>query len=389
MIYTYQDGVHLPIQRDLIQDLKNYIECLEQVIPLENKIIGVKDEEKEKINELNANLYEMKKFRDDLFDFFREKQNSYQTDAIVPVIEKMIEISSESTLDLQVNMDAQINEIKLNTNREVEETKVKVLNLLSPFLFSSVYGVRNEYVIEHSNMNTKGTLKKSVSGLQYTYNLYFNDEKLTVNKLLGKFTLPHMTRTGVFTKEMKAKMEDVSDSNIQNIYYIDSNNFALMFENKKREYKIICERGNFTIFDGDVDITKNKEMAAILVPEELSKIPSKFIEYIKNNAKSFELIEILVDENDALDNNLIFDSMKIIAEQYGNLVYECIKRNPIKSEISIKIQHEDGTRNEKYMEIKEVYARLSNIGGEGLEIASVIGVDSGTHLKSQSRYLIV
>jgi len=234
MIYTYQDGVHLPIQRDLIQDLKNYIECLEQVIPLENKIIGVKDEEKEKINELNANLYEMKKFRDDLFDFFREKQNSYQTDAIVPVIEKMIEISSESTLDLQVNMDAQINEIKLNTNREVEETKVKVLNLLSPFLFSSVYGVRNEYVIEHSNMNTKGTLKKSVSGLQYTYNLYFNDEKLTVNKLLGKFTLPHMTRTGVFTKEMKAKMEDVSDSNIQNIYYIDSNNFALMFENKKK-----------------------------------------------------------------------------------------------------------------------------------------------------------
>lgn len=387
MIYTYQDGVHLPVQRDLIQDLKNYIECLEQVIPLENKIIEVKDTEKEKIQALNRQLYEMKNFRDETFDFFRQKQYSYTSNTVLTCLEKMIETCSESVLDLQTNMDAQINEIKLQSNKEVQNTKKQILELLSPFLISSVYGTLHEYIIEHASGYTRGQLKESVSGLQYTYKLYVNEEKFTINKLLGKFSLPHMTRTGMFVKETKPKMEDLSDALIQKIHYVDTSNFAVTFENKKKEYKIICHKGIFTVFDGDIEITANENLTRLLDLEELKKIPSKFIKYMRENTTSFELTEIFVDENDALDNTLIFDSMKIVAEQYGVLVQECIKRNSIKSEISIKIQFEDGTRNEKYIEKSEVYSSLSNIGGEGLEIAGIIGVDSGTQLKS--RYLIV
>ena len=65
-----------------------------------------------------------------------------------------------------------------------------------------------------------------------------------------------------------------------------------------------------------------------------------------------------------------------------------MKRNNVKTEIVIKVQYEDGTRNEKYISKEEVYSSLANIGGEGLEIAGIIGVDT-TSTRINNFYLIV
>jgi len=83
--------------------------------------------------------------------------------------------------------------------------------------------------------------------------------------------------------------------------------------------------------------------------------------------------------------------MKIIATQYAAIVSECIRRSSIKSEISVKIQTEDKTRTEKYISKDELYSSLANIGGDGLEIASLIGTDVTEREKpnSNNRYFIV
>jgi hypothetical protein len=48
----------------------------------------------------------------------------------------------------------------------------------------------------------------------------------------------------------------------------------------------------------------------------------------------------------------------------------------VKGEITIKIEQEDGTRTEKYVDRSEIFNRLSELGSEGLEIAGILGVES-------------
>ena len=48
MKYTFQDSTDFPVQKDLIQDLQDFIAISQEVIPLEKSAIRIKTENKEK-----------------------------------------------------------------------------------------------------------------------------------------------------------------------------------------------------------------------------------------------------------------------------------------------------------------------------------------------------
>ncbi len=388
MIYTYQDGTPLPVQRDLIQDLRNYIQCLEQVLPLENSIIEMKDAETEKVQSLNRQITDLKNFRERLLEFFRQTQYGDVSGALSPCIDEMTQILNEAVRKNREELENNSNRIRRELNSTIDQRKEKILNCLSPFMISSIYGASREYHIEYTDQMTKGTLTGYISGLEYTYALTFPDEKITVKKLLGKLNLPHMARSGVFSKEEKPKMEDLSGYIVQEMRYSGPEDFLLVLGNRKNVFRIVCKNGFFSIYEDEQEITADETLFPLIDERELSEIPEKFVTYIRQNTPSFRLSGISVDEENALENNLIFDSMKIIAEQYCPIIQECMKRNNVKTEIVIKVQYEDGTRNEKYISKEEVYSSLANIGGEGLEIAGIIGVDT-TSTRINNFYLIV
>ncbi|MDV0446997.1 hypothetical protein MsAg5_08650 [Methanosarcinaceae archaeon Ag5] len=388
MIYTYQDGTELPVQRDFIQDLKNYVECLGKVLPLENAIIERKDEDKENMTHMNRRLTVLNKFREDLLHALPLNEGSEEIEILKPCVAEIIEVCDKNIRKSREALEVETNQIKKDAGVFVKGKEIEILKTLSPFLVSSVYGAKRAYVITQEQNNLTGMFFGYVSGLQYNYQLHFNDERLTVQKLLGKLNVPHMAKTGIFMKENKPRVSNLSDYFVQNIQYDDPYNFLLEIENKKRIVKIIRKNGNFSIFDDGQDITADTDLSVLIEEAELQKIPEKIMDYIKKNVSSFELKEIFIDEDDAIANNLIFDCMKVIAGQYGSIVNECIRKSAIKTEISIKIQMEDGTRNEKYISKEELYSKLANLGGEGLEIASIIGVEASKGIGA-NRYLIV
>jgi hypothetical protein len=87
------------------------------------------------------------------------------------------------------------------------------------------------------------------------------------------------------------------------------------------------------------------------------------------------LKKIMLDGRDAIVNNEVFDCLKIIMEQYGDIVRECLDRGFVKNEITIKIERTDGTRTEKYVTKEELFNKLSELGTEGLELASILNVE--------------
>jgi hypothetical protein len=82
----------------------------------------------------------------------------------------------------------------------------------------------------------------------------------------------------------------------------------------------------------------------------------------------------MLDGKNAIDENRIFECLKLIASIYGQLVAECIKRGYTKGEITIKIKEPEGFRTEKYLDKSEISKELLTLGNEGKEIAAGLGV---------------
>lgn len=392
MIYTYQDGAELPIQRDFIQDLKNYVECLEKILPLENQIMELKDLEKDQGALFERKVSVLNSFKENLLHSMPANLDEEDAALLTPCVREIIDVCDKFIKKTHENYETDVSAMKRDSGAHIKAKEIEIIKILNPFLISSVYGAKRVYDISYHE-HLGGILYCYSSGLQFNYKLNFTDEKLTVQRLLGDFSLPVMATTGLFSKEHKPRVLNMAEFLILAIQYDDLYNFALELEFKKKIIKIVRKNGNFSIYDEGRDITADPELASMIEESALQRIPKSIVEYIRKNVASFELTEILIDDDDAIANNLIFDCMKIIATQYGSIVSECIRRSPIKSEISIKVQLEDGTRTEKYISKEELYSSLANIGGDGLEIASLIGADATEGEKqlnnNNNRYFIV
>lgn len=233
-------------------------------------------------------------------------------------------------------------------------------------------------------------MEGSISGMQYYYRLWFTEELLTVEKLIGSLSLPGWTKTGILRKEEKIKMQDLSEFLVSSLEYDSEKNIRLILENKKANRKFRIEGGglNYFVYEDDREITADKELGAFIDMTALVKIPEKVQNYLRANIRTYTLSKVLLDEEDAVSTNQIFDCLKVIAEQYGVIVHECLAKGHNKEEITIKIEEADGTRTEKYISKSEMYTRLSDVGSEGVEIAEILGVDSRAQIKD-SKYLIV
>ena len=93
----------------------------------------------------------------------------------------------------------------------IKNLKARILEVLTRFLISGVYGAEKRFELSSSVSGISGEMEGSVSGLQYYYRLGFTEEILTVEKLLGNLSLPGWTRAGILRKEEKIKMQDLSE----------------------------------------------------------------------------------------------------------------------------------------------------------------------------------
>src|SRR5690606_35227340 len=100
----------------------------------------------------------------------------------------------------------------------------------------------------------------------------------------------------------------------------------------------------------------------------------KLKNFFRESVGSERLRRITIDGRNAVEENKIFDCLKLIASIYGKLVTECLERGYTEGEITIKIEEPGGIRTEKYLKKSEIYRELSTIGSEGKELAALLRV---------------
>jgi hypothetical protein len=390
MKYIYQDSTELPVQRDFIEDLKTFLEITSQVIPLENSIIEIKCTHKEALRELKSRIEGMNNFEERLEILLKKLVNEADIEDVIPCANAVLQTCGENLRKRKDILEAECKKIENGTPYEYKKIEERILEVLSRFLISGVYGAERRFELSNSTGGISGEMEGWFSGLQYHYRLGFTEETLTVEKLLGNLSLPGWTRAGILRKEEKIRMQDLSEFLVTFLEYDTQKNVRITFENKKANRKFKIEGGDhrYFVYEDDKDITGDKELEAFIDMESLIRIPEKVQAYLRTNTRTYTLSKVLLDEEDAVSTNQIFDCLKVIAEQYGVIVQECLAKGHNKEEITIKMEEADGTRTEKYITKTEIYTQLAEVGSEGIEIAGILGVDSRTQIKDR-RYLIV
>lgn len=375
--YTFQNSTELSVQRDFVQDMQDFIAISKEVIPLEKSAITIKNENRERRAVFEKMIQEIDLFEKEMRECIETLAAGVDSPEILEVKEKTLETSSSVALAKKNEKLAEIDSENKLGLMEIQQLDTRILAALSPFFEDSIYGAQNEYYAFIKDKTIKGKQIGFVDNLQYEFELLFTQDTLKV-KDLQNLTLPIWSKGGILSREEKVKKIDVSDFYIKNINY-EKNNLKTVLEDKDAENKftISSDEKAFLIIHRDYEITRDQELAAALNRESVDSFITKLKGFFTEFVGSKKLINITFDGKNVMEENRVFECLKLIASIYGRLVTECLEKGYTEGEITIKIEEPGGTRTEKYLEKSEISKELSTIGREGEDLATLLRVKEG------------
>jgi len=374
MKYTFQDSTELPVQRDFIQDLQDFIRISKEVIPLEKSIIGIKRVNIEETEISQKGIEEIDRFQKEITDCIEEYSRGIESREILEIKSRTMEACTNISLLKKNEKLEDIDRQNRLTLIEVRQLEERILSTLSPFFETSIYDAEHTFYASIEDRKLKGCQVSSVDGMRYEFELNFEQDVLKVEDL-QKLTLPVRSKSGFLSREEKVKKLDVSGFYVTNIEY-GRNNTKAVIEDKDAEHRFIISSDGrtFLIMHGDHEITGDEKLASAIDKDALSAFMMKIKEFVTESVASRKLRLILLDGKNAVEENIIFDCLKLIADIYGKLVKECIEKGYTKGEITIKMVESGSIRTEKYISKSEASGELSSTGPEGMELAGILGV---------------
>ncbi len=377
MKYTFQDSTELPYQRDVIEDLQEFIKVSKMVLPIENSSIEMNDEWDKQCSSLEMGLKKLESMQKEIISFVDDITKEEELKEILDCRNKIVDTCNSSCSGSIEGIRSQIDSIRSRAEAEMDKVELQILSSLSSFFKGGVYGTEKKYSVLVKKSILMGIMTSSVSGLEYESEITFSNSSLNVKDFQNSLFLPTWTKSGLIYKEDKVKMEDVSEFYLKSLDYDGSVNFSASFENRKatRDFQIQLSEDVYRIFYDSDEITSDPTLAKYVNMEDISGFVGALCSYVENNIKHRKLVKICLDGENAISSSQIFDCLKLIAEQYADIIRECVERGYVDNEITIKLEEQDGARTEKYVTKEEIFDDLSEIGSEGLELASILGVE--------------
>jgi len=381
MTFVFQNSKEMPVQKNFIDDLNNFLDFIEKILPIENKAIELNSQIKKEEERFEKESSVMTKFSNELNDSLENLSKNYQLEPVKKCKEKINETCVACIEKQKEQMKIALDDLTRRSKDEVGQMAEQIRTELEPFLWSMVYNVNKTQLITASAEKLNGSITMGINGLTYNYDITYNEVPLQVKKFIDEISIPIWSKGGLIHKEDRIKKLDISDYIIKRIY--NNDDFQLDLENKKGTKKVnikvheeIKNASIMYIDESATDITSNEDLLPQVDFYKLRELIKNLKEYIDNEANivSKTLTSVEIDEKDAIVSNEIFDSIKIITSQYGEIVSEILENGFSKDEIIIKEIIKDRTRNEIFISIDEVSNRLSALGGEGLELIDLLNL---------------
>jgi len=381
MTFVFQNSKEMPIQKNFIDDLNNFLNLIEKILPIENKAIELNSQMKKEEERFEKESSILTKFSNELNDSQENLFKKYPFELVKKCGSTIKEFSMGCIKKQKEQMQIVLDDLTSCSKDEVDQMAEQIRTELEPFLWSRVYNVNKTQLITARNENVNGSIKIDINGLSYNYDVTYNEVTLQTKKFINDISIPIWSKGGLIHKEDRIKKLDISDYIIKRIY--NNDDFQLDLENKKGTKRVNVKvtddiRHASIIYIDEVvtDITSSEDLLPQVDFYKLGELIRVIKEYVDNEANiaSKTLTSIEIDEKDAIASNEIFDSIKIITSQYGEIVSEILNNGFTKEEIIIKEIIKDGTRNEIFISVDEITNRLSALGGEGLELIDLLNL---------------
>ncbi|HHV24652.1 MAG TPA: hypothetical protein GXX65_09055 [Methanosarcina sp.] len=374
MRYTFQDSTDFPVQRDFIQDMQDFLRISKEVIPLEKSAISIKNENRERLAIFEKRIQEIDLFEKNIRDYIETRTAGVDAAEILEIKEKTLETSSSVALAKKNEKLTELDRVNKLDLMETQQLYTRILSTLGLFFEESIYGAQNAYYAFIEDKMLMGKQVGFFDNMQYEFELIFTQDTLKV-KDMQNLTLPIWAKSGILSREKKVKRLDVSDFYITNIEY-EGNSLRTVLEDRGAENRFIISSDEkaFLIMYRDYEITRDDELAAALDRNSVDTFIIKIKEFFTESVGSKRLRRITLGGKNTIEENRVFDCLKLIASIYGKLVIECLEKGYTEGEITIKIEEPEGIRTEKYLEKSEVSRELSTIGSEGQELATIMKV---------------
>lgn len=355
--------------------MQDLIRISKEVIPLEKSAVTIKNENRDRLAAFEKRIQEINMLEKDIRDCIESRTAGVDAVEILEVKERTLETSSTVALAKKNEKLEELDRENKLDLMEVQQLDTRILSTLGPFFEDSIYGAKNEYYAFIEDKMLRGKQVGLVDNMQYEFELIFTQDTLKV-KDLQNLTLPIWSKSGILSREKKVKKLDISDFYISSIEYEGNNLRAVLEENKDPENKFVisADEKTFLILHRDYEITGYEELAASLNRDSVNTFIIKLIELFTESVGSKSLRRIMLDGKNVINENRVFDCLKLIASIYGKLVTECLEKGYTEGEITLKIEEPGGIRTEKYLEKSEISRELSNIGSEGKELATILKV---------------
>lgn len=374
MRYTFQDSTALPVQRDFIQDLQDFVFISKDVLPLEKSAVKIKQENVEKTEIFQNMIENMAVFEKGLKEYIESCASNFKEDAIFEIKDATLAALSAAVLAKKDEKLEQLNNQSKLDLVEIEQLETRILTILSPFFENSIYGAKKAYYAFTEDKKLKGKQTSYINGMQCEFELSFTQDNFKV-KDLQNLILPIWVKSGILSRETKVKKYDISDFYITSIE-CEANKLKVIIEDRDPQNKFVISANEefLLIQHRDYEITSDSELVAAMNRDAVDSFLAKVRVLFKGPMGAKMLRKITYDGKNIFDNNRLFDCLKLIASIYGQLVAQCIEKGYTDGEITIKIEESGRIRTEKYLEKSEILSELSNLGNEGRELAAILKV---------------
>ncbi|MDF1557574.1 MAG: hypothetical protein P1P80_05270 [ANME-2 cluster archaeon] len=381
MTFVFQDSTEMPYKKNFIADLNNFLDLLEKTLPIENRIVELKSQIQEKEGKYKTETMMLDNFLTGLNSSLDQLSHQYTIESTAKCRDQLKESGAACVEKHKEQLKITLDDINRSSKDDILLMSNELRKELEPFLWSGVYNVNMIRLIADRADTLTGSITMNLSGLSYTYETTYADFPLQVKKFMDEISIPVWSRGGLIHKEDRIKHLDISDYVIKRIY--TGEDFQMDLSNKKgtKKVKLVVpaeiRNASLMYIDEEVtDITSNEELAPKVDINKLDELRQKVMEYIGDDANiaTRTLVNIEIDEKDAIENNELFECTKIIASQYGEIINDIFNHGITKKEIVIKERMEDGSRNEIFVRVEEISNRLSALGGDGLEIKGLLNL---------------
>ncbi|WP_321416973.1 hypothetical protein [uncultured Methanomethylovorans sp.] len=376
MKYTFQDSTELPVQRDFIKDLQDFVKLCKEILPIEKASYLLNEKKRKSTLLVESEIKALDGFETGVSKAIQELNKNIEGMDLSSVKDESIasiaSISSRKKTELGKELDDNVK----TADFELDQLSTKMLSLMDSVFKEGIYNSVDTYLLQQEDESISGKQVSFAENMEYWFGLNFNETLLKVDHLYKNFSLPIWVSGGLLHREDRVKSLDLSNHRVVSIEYNENEHFEVLLkdDNSEHIFRIVADGNTFMIFHNDHDITVDEELVQSMVKEDVLLLIKKMKQYFLVGVQSRALLKVLIDGKDAISENRVFDCLKIIAVKYGDLINECLVRGYNKEEITIKIEHPDETRTEKYVSKTEIFRQLSDAGSAGLELADLMNV---------------